>query len=299
MLYYSQMPKHKTPFPWFGGKFYTVKYLLKFIPPHHTYVEVFGGAANLLFAKSPSPVEVYNDIDSGLVNFFRVLRDEGKFEKLMRKLVFTPYSREEFLYCRDTWQDCEDEVEKAYRWYVAVSMSFGGIIKGSSWGYNVSKATPKGAPTCSRWKYHIETLPWFHERIMRVQIEHLDFRDLIPRYDREETLFYCDPPYILERRRGGTGYFHEMTNEDHRDLVNILLNIKGMALLSGYWHPIYQPLEEAGWKRFDYKRVLANTLVIGRGKRPYATDSIWISPNTLKRLEADKLDFLKKGGVAL
>jgi len=58
-----------------------VKKLLPLIPKHHTYVEVFGGAANLLLAKDPSPVEVYNDIDSGLVNFFRVLRDKNKFQK--------------------------------------------------------------------------------------------------------------------------------------------------------------------------------------------------------------------------
>jgi len=62
-----------------------VNKLLPLIPKHHTYVEVFGGAANLLLAKEPSAVEVYNDIDSGLVNFFRVIRDKDKFKRFMSK----------------------------------------------------------------------------------------------------------------------------------------------------------------------------------------------------------------------
>lgn len=73
--------------------------LLPLIPPHHTYVEVFGGGAALLFNKEPSPVEVYNDIDGNLVNFFRVLRDPEKFQRFYQLLQLTPYSREEFRYC--------------------------------------------------------------------------------------------------------------------------------------------------------------------------------------------------------
>ena len=77
-----------------GGKFFLVKKLLPLIPPHEVYVEVFGGAANLLFNKPPSKVEVYNDINSELVNFFRVLRDDVKWKILQEKLLLTPYSRE-------------------------------------------------------------------------------------------------------------------------------------------------------------------------------------------------------------
>lgn len=73
----------RSPICWFGGKGLMVSKLLPLIPPHHIYVEVFGGGASLLFAKEPSPVEVYNDIDSGLVNFFRVLRDPEKFARFL------------------------------------------------------------------------------------------------------------------------------------------------------------------------------------------------------------------------
>jgi len=63
----------RSPINWVGGKGNMVAKLLKYIPPHYVYVEVFGGGASLLFAKKPSPVEVYNDIDVNLVNFFRYI----------------------------------------------------------------------------------------------------------------------------------------------------------------------------------------------------------------------------------
>jgi len=104
------------PFPWMGGKVWLAKRLAENLPQHHTYVEVFGGAAALLLAKPPSPVEVYNDIDSGLVNFFRVLRDEEKFKRFMRMVTLTPYSREEYNAARERWRDVENDVERAYLW---------------------------------------------------------------------------------------------------------------------------------------------------------------------------------------
>jgi len=62
-------------FPYIGGKYNLLKALLPLVSRHHIYVEVFGGAANLLFNKPPSPVEVYNDVDGDIVNLFCVVRD--------------------------------------------------------------------------------------------------------------------------------------------------------------------------------------------------------------------------------
>lgn len=230
-----------------------VEKLLKLIPKHHTYVEVFGGGARLLFAKPPSPVEVYNDIDSGLINFFRILRDPGKFQRFYRLVSLTPYSREEYNFCRDTWEQCEDDVERAYRWFVVARMSFGGRF-GAGWCFNLIESSRGMSKACSSWLSTIEMLPQIHARIMRVQIEHKDFRELIPLYDMPETLFYMDPPYIPQTRRSGK-YKHEMTIDDHRELVDIVLKVKGMVMLSGYRHQIYEPLEQSGWIRHDYETV--------------------------------------------
>lgn len=193
------MSKLRSPIRYFGGKGNMTSKLLKLMPPHHTYVEVFGGGASLLFAKPPSPVEVYNDIDSDLVNLFRVLRDTDKFDRFYRLAALTPYSREEYYFCRDTYEQVEDDVERAYRFFVVARMSFSGDRKG---GWKLSVTADKGrmAGTCSGWLSTIEGLPQVAARLMRVQVEHYDFRLIFKIYDTPDTLFYCDPPYLPETR---------------------------------------------------------------------------------------------------
>ncbi len=202
-----------------------VKKLLPLIPEHRIYTEVFGGGASLLFAKKPSPVEVYNDLDSGLVTFFRVIRDPDKLDDLFEKANFTPYSREDYDDCLKTWETCIDDVDRAYRWFVAARMSFGGVF-GNGWGSIVTSTSRGMASTCSGWLSVIDLLPAIHERVMRTQIDHADFRKIFKRYDTPETFFYADPPYIPETRKSG-GYRHELTVDDHKDLVQILLGLQG------------------------------------------------------------------------
>lgn len=270
--------------------------LLKFISPHHTYAEPFGGGASLLFAKSPSRVEVYNDIDGALVGFFRVLQDKKKFAEFHRRVSLTPYSREEYCFCRDSWEECDDEIEKARRWYVVARMSFGGRF-GASWGFTIKKSSGRMSDATANYLSIIELLPEIHRRIMRVRIEHADFRKIIETYDAPETFFYLDPPYIPSTRKSGE-YPHEMTEEDHQDLINILLRIRGMAMLSGYNHPIYEALEDAGWERKDFQVVChvagrtRGTGIIGEGSaatRVPRTESLWTSPNCEKKGMPDKL----------
>ena len=237
----------RAPFPWVGSKYYLADKLLPLIPKHHTYVEVFGGAANLLLAKEPSPVEVYNDIDSGLVNFFRVIRDKDKFQRFYEQITLMPHSREEFLYCRDTWENEEDDVIRAVKWFVVARQSFSGK-HGAGWGYAVTESSKGMSKRVSGWLSSIELLPEVSERFLRVQIEHNDFRKILKAYDTEETFFYLDPPYVLETRKSKSkAYEHEMSLKDHEDLVDLLLHIKGKAILSGYEHNIYKSLEQAGW----------------------------------------------------
>ena len=240
----------RSPILWFGGKGNMTAKLLPLIVPHHIYVEPFGGGASLLFSKSPSPVEVYNDLDGGLVNFFRVVRDERKFEQFYRLAALTPYARAEYNFCRETWQSCEDDVERAYRWFVVARMSFSGLF-GQSLSTAVTHSTRGMAETCSTWLSCIEMLPQVHARLMRVQIEQSDWRVILDRYDTPETFFYCDPPYPASTRSAGE-YAHELTPDDHADLVTVLLSIQGNAMLSCYWHDVYQPLLGAGWARRDW-----------------------------------------------
>ena len=258
--------------------------LLPLLPAHTLYVEVFGGGASLLFAKRPAEVEVYNDLDGGLVNLFRVLRDPEKFERFRAAVGLTLYSREEYRDCRATWADCTDDVERARRFYVVARQSFSGRF-GAGWAFRCNPG--KGADTTSgAWQSALAQLPEIHSRMRSVQVEHSDFRVLFKNYDRPETLFYVDPPYTADTRKAG-GYAHEMTDADHRDLVEILRGLKGRALLSGYATPLYAPLEADGWRRQDFAvscRAAGRTKatgITGAGaatRMQGRTESVWISP---------------------
>ena len=252
---------------------------------HTTYVEPFGGGASLLLAKNPSPVEVYNDLDHGLVSFFRVLREPAKFARFYHLASLTPYAREEFEYCRETWEDVEDEVERAYRWFIVARMSFSGNF-GGSWSNIVTLSRRDMAATCSKWLSILEELPQIADRMMQVQIENSDFRKILDRFDTPEVLFYADPPYIPDTRASGK-YQHEITVEDHHELVEILLNIQGQAILSGYPSDVYAPLQQAGWVQQEWATACTAagrtraTGIQGTGmslEKQARTEVVWATP---------------------
>jgi len=250
---------------WYGGKSTLSSVLVSMLPEHDTYVEVFGGGAALLFAKQASGREVYNDLDGGLVNFFKVLRD-GDIDELQRRLMLTPYSRE--LY-RDWhlggWQTA-DPLESAARWFFVARSCFSGH-------FNAGMSSHK----INRWLSAIDRLPAFAARIRAVVIEHKDAKEIIKQYDSPATLFYFDPPYTHEQRSTPNHqYAHELTDNDHADLVQSLLKLQGMAILSGYDNPIYQPLTANGWQRRDIAQILSASKE--HDQRNYRTESIWLNP---------------------
>lgn len=230
-----------------------IRKLLPLVPKHRIYVEVFGGGASLLLSKEPSLVEVYNDLDAGLVNLFRVIRDPDLFAEFHRRVQLIPYSRGEFYRYRELWwsgQAPADPVENAVAFFVLARQNFGGLF-GKSWGVAVSKSSRGMASEVSRWLSAIDHLPEVAERFLRVQVECLDWRRLLLIYDTAETFFYLDPPYLPSTRKGGQ-YAHELSESDHEDLVDALLDLKGKVLLSGYANPLYTKLEAAGWRRRDF-----------------------------------------------
>lgn len=246
------------------------KPIIDYFPKHQTYVEVFGGAGHILFAKDKSNIEIYNDINDGLINFFKVLREQPN--KLYQKLKCTPYSRKEFEICCEEWKNEKEELEKARKWFVALIQSFSCKFAGS-WSYD---KTAKRA--ISRWMSNLNKIKSAAERFRTVQIENLSFEKLIPKYDTENTLFYLDPPYVPDTRVSKKVYEKEMTVEQHELLVELLLEIEGKAVLSGYKNDIYKKLLDNGWelrKIGDYEKSTAKATE--KGKRNYGEEYIWIN----------------------
>lgn len=116
--------------------------------------------------------------------------------------------------------------------------------KCDTWGYD---RTGKSVNVFYNSIIHI---PSIVERIRNVTIENNDWRKVMAAFDTPETVFYLDPPYVPETRKSGT-YHHELTIDDHADLVKQLLSMQGRAILSGYSHEVYKPLEDAGWTRLE------------------------------------------------
>jgi len=238
------------PLAWYGGKCKLVKELIPLMPDHKTYVEVFAGGAALFWAKERSRIEILNDLNSGLVNFYRVLSDKEKFEEFQFRVELMPYSREEYLRCRATWNDAEDDVERAVQWFVVARQCFSGVW-GGGWAFERTEGRGGISKSVARYLSAIDRLPEVYKRIRGVQVENKDFRYIIKTYDSPNTFFYLDPPYVTGTRKSKKVYVHEMTDDDHEDMVELLLRMKGKAMLSGYESAIYGPLECQGWKRYD------------------------------------------------
>jgi DNA adenine methylase len=267
----------KTPIAkYYGGKFNMLKFLLQFVPPHKVYVEVFGGSGALLFGKEPSKLEIFNDIDSEVVNFFRVLRDKRKFKEFYRQVSLVPYSREEFKNFLKTLGE-GNEVERAVKFFVCVKQAYGGQLRGTGWSY--SKNTNKDV---SAYLSAIENLPQVVERLRMVQIENRDYRKIFEIYDSEETFFYCDPPYVKDIRKSYYNYRYEFTLEDHKEFVERVLKLKGMVLISGYEHQIYEILEKEGWGKSYYFRRTSASLKA----RAVVKEVVWWNKNLEEKLKS-------------
>jgi len=290
------MAKLRSPIKIIGGKGILRNKILPYFPPHKTYVEPFAGGANLLLAKEPSEVEVLNDIDPRVVALFDVISDPERLPVLIERLMLTPYSREERLFCKARWKDhLDDPIELARMFFVDCRQSLGGMIDRTSWGFvkTGSNCSVRGmAQPVAAYIKTIRMLPKIGERLEGVKIHHRDYKEILADYDAEDTLFYLDPPYPKDTRRDGW-YSFEMSDKDHEQLVARINQLDGSVILSGYPNDIYQRLEVAGWKRVEFDRSCnaaartTHTHLQGDGIVKVLqgrVECIWISPRAQRQI---------------
>jgi DNA adenine methylase len=230
-------------FGWYGGKYSHLDWLLPLLPQTTHFCDVYGGSAAVLINRPPALVETYNDIDSELVNFFSVLREQK--DQLIENIGLTPFSREElFLACQPLTLEIT-KLERARRFYVRARQVRTGLAQTASvgrWAHCVLTSRAGMAGAVSRWLGSIEDLSLIAQRLLRVQIENAPALEVIARFDSSETLFYCDPPYVHDTRGDSKAYGFEMTDNDHRTLATALHQVQGKVALSGYQGELYDSL---------------------------------------------------------
>jgi len=267
--------KNRPIFKYYGGKWQLAKWIISYFPPHRIYVEPFGGSGSLLMQKQRSKYEIYNDLDGNIVNVFRVLQDRTKAQELKRLINLTPYSRKEF---ELAYEYTDDPVEAARRTLIKGYLGFGsaGSVNKSKTGF---RTKPKSEN--SIWANYSDFIEVFTDRLRGVIIECGSAIKVIKQQDSKETLFYVDPPYVKSTRGSSGVYRCEMTDQDHKKLAEILNEIQGMAVLSGYDCSLYQSLYSS-WTR----KSKSTQAIIGPKGCELREDSLWLSPNTTKALSS-------------
>ena len=232
----------RAPFGYPGGKSKSAVHILPRLPYRDSYIEPFGGTGAVLLERHLSPLEVFNDRYAGVVAFYRCIRDKAKMNALCDRLELTLHSREEFVWCKETWEHLEDDVERAARWFYMVQYSF--ASKGRNFGRSICSRGHMAGKIGNR----IKEFPSLHERMKKVQIENQDWRDCLADYDSPTSVFYLDPPYIDAYH--GT-YKHEMSHDDHRLMLQAIFNMQGFVAVSGYSNQLY---EDQNWDaRYEWE----------------------------------------------
>jgi DNA adenine methylase len=258
---------------WFGGKSYLAKDIVALMPPHLHFVEPFAGGLAVLLEKDPEGVsEVVNDLQGDLTTFWRVLQDPDAFERFRRAVAAVPFSEVEWRDAQDQLQRCRDAepVQRAVWFFVWCRQSRGGQMKDFT---SLTRNRTRGGRNAeaNAWWNAVEGLPAVHARLRHVVILNRPAVEVIRQQDGPSALFYCDPPYLHATRTAREVYAHEMTEADHRQLLEVLKGCKGRVMLSGYPSALYDR-ELVGWTRHTFD--LPNHAAGGRQKGR-ETEVLW------------------------
>jgi len=267
----------RAPFGWPGGKSKSVMDIVPHLPNTRTYIEPFGGAGSVLLARGPSQFEVFNDRYSGVTAFYKVLQTPELYMKLIERLDLTIHSKEYWHWCKDSWKNPDDPVERAARWYIMVLYSFGAM------GRNWARLRKVSVPLGNKMHKHLEMFPIIHERIKRVQIDNEDAFKLLRLHDSKETVFYLDPPYVGAYEGA---YTYMMSTDRHMELLDIVFDLEGFVAVSGYDNRWY------GERDWDNKIEFMKTVCLTPGgETENASRNL-----TQKRIKAKECLWIKEAG---
>lgn len=241
----------KTPLSYYGGKQQLAKIILGMIPEHRLYCEPFLGGAAIFFAKEPSVVEVINDTNGEIINFYEVLQRD--FTALEKEITISLHSRKMHNHAWVIYQNPElfDRVKRAWAIWMLANSSYGCMLDGG-FGYDKSKGGTTKKLANKRNAFSVD----YAIRLQNTQIECCDALKIIRSRDSENAFFYCDPPYVGSDQ----GHYDGYTQEDFDALLNLLVSIKGKFLLSSFRNKaLTEHSKRNGWHTIEIKMACSMT----------------------------------------
>ena len=248
--YSDQKMKLTPPLSYYGGKQRMLKHILPLVPEHKLFFEGCVGGGALFWAKKPSNIEVLNDLNQEVVNFYKVLQNEIT---ALRKLVRCT------LHSRCVYEDANviyknphlfSDAQRAWAFWIRCNQSFSAKLD-ASWGYTKKGDGNKASTTISNKKNRLLNEDFYKDRLSKVTIESRDVVEAAMRFDTADTFHYFDPPYPMSDQGHYKGY--EMGQ--FLKLVDLIPKLKGKVLLSSYQYPeLLQRVEEYGWYQQTFEK---------------------------------------------
>lgn len=252
-----------NPLKWHGGKHYLSEWIISLMPPRVRnpnapddddpgwvhYVEPYAGGLAVLLAQDPEGIsEVVCDTNRQLTNFWRVLQSDHLFRKFRRIVEATPFSEVEWTSPNRSLRK-PNPAKEAAAFYVHCRQSMSGRM--DSFAPLTRNRTRRGMnEQASAWWNAVEGLTEVHARMRRVAVLDGPALKVIRSQDGPRTLFYLDPPYLKSTRTAPDVFEHEMSDVQHRNLLEQLRTIKGRFILSGYRSDLYDEFARCcGWRR--------------------------------------------------
>ena len=218
----------KTPITYYGGKQRLSETIIPMLPTHRIYCEPFFGGGAVFFRKPKAGIEVINDHNDMLINFY--LSAQNSFPELQERIRNTLHSESMYYYAKDIWNGrCEaNDIDKAWAVWMITNGSFAGSMHGGWKWCNGSSGSHSAIMLRNK---RIEFSEKLSNRLADVQISCRDALRVIKDRDSENTFFYLDPPYPGCYQQHYSGYTHT----DLYNLLVLLSTIKGKFILSNYW----------------------------------------------------------------
>lgn len=239
----------RTPISYYGGKQNMLRHILPNLPVMNLYCEPFVGGGAVFWAKEPSKVEVINDTNRELINFYEVVQND--FVDLEKLIRITLHSRSLFNDARVIYNNPHmfSRIKRAWAVWVLSSQGFAAKLDGS-WGYDKQDSTVPKKLNNKRESF-TEDLA---KRLQNVQIECTDALRIIQSRDSKESFFYCDPPYY----NSDCGHYDGYTLDDFESLLKALSKLEGKFLLSSYRSDVLAKyMAENGWYQSDFEATVS------------------------------------------